>query len=167
MADRSYLHWPFFEPRHREHAAALEAWAERTLGGIGHGDVDAACRELVRRLGEGGWLRHAVDEEGRGLDVRTLCLTRDILARHDGLVDFAFAMQGLGSGAISLFGAPEQKAAWLPKVATGEAVAAFALSEAEAGSDVAALQTTAERDGDGWRLNGSKTWISNGGIADF
>ncbi len=174
MSDRSYLDWPFLEDRHRAHAAALEAWAQGALVHQDHDEVDAACRGLVRELGRGGWLRNAVDGAyagggGReaGLDVRTLCLTREILSRHDGLADFAFAMQGLGSGAVSLFGSPEQKARWLPGVAAGETITAFALSEAEAGSDVAAMTTTATFDGDGWRLDGEKTWISNGGIADL
>jgi len=138
-----------------------------------HGsDVDAECRQLVRQLGEGGWLAHAVAGSahgGRGetIDTRAICLIREILARHSGLADFAFAMQGLGSGAISLAGTAEQKAAYLPRVARGEAIAAFALSEPDAGSDVAAMACSARRDGDDYVLEGGKTWISNGGIADF
>lgn len=159
-----YLDWPFFAPHHRELAAAAEVWAADHLRD-GHGaDVDAACRELVRRLGEAGWLNHAVAEP---FDVRALCLLRETFARHSGLADFAFAMQGLGSGAITLFGSPAQKARWLPAVTQGEAIAAFALSEPDAGSDVAALSCAARRDGDGYVLDGEKTWISNGGIADF
>jgi acyl-CoA dehydrogenase len=128
--------------------------------------LDDACREILQALGQGGWLRNAVPV-GAPLDVRTLCLTRETLARASGLADFVFAMQGLGSGPISLFGTDEQKAQWLPRVAAGEVAAAFALSEPEAGSDAAALSTTARRDGDGWVIDGTKTWISNGGIAGF
>jgi len=168
MADTTFLAWPFFTDAHRSRAAALEAWAARHVSGLDHGDVDAACRHLVAALGKGGWLDAAVAEnEGDRLDVRTLCLTREILGRNDGLADFAFAMQGLGSGPISLFGTPEQRREWLPRVRSGEAIAAFALSEPDAGSDVAALGTTATADGDGFVLNGCKTWISNGGIADL
>lgn len=146
--------WPFFEDRHR----AFADWAAVHLPAA-EGDLDARCRALVRALAADGWLEHAVGE----LDVRTLCLAREALARHDGLADFAFAMQGLGSGPISLFGSDEQRARYLPAVAAGEKIAAFALSEPDAGSDVAAL-TTQARAG---RLTGTKTWISNGGIADF
>ena len=133
-----------------------------------HGkDVDAACRALVQELGRGGWLRHAIGGAGRPIDTRAICLIRETLARHAGLADFAFAMQGLGSGAISLFGTPAQQDAWLPGVAAGQAIAAFALSEPQAGSDVAAMRCAARLDGDGYVLDGEKTWISNGGIADF
>ncbi|MFB4204566.1 acyl-CoA dehydrogenase family protein [Arhodomonas sp. KWT2] len=167
MSDRSFLDWPFFEARHRAHAADLDAWAREAVTGLDESDVDATCRELVRRLGAGGWLAPCVAlDAGDRLDVRTLCLTRETLARHDGLADFAFAMQGLGTGPISLFGTPEQRGRWLPPVRAGEAVAAFALSEPEAGSDVSALATTARREGDEYVLDGTKTWISNGGIAD-
>jgi alkylation response protein AidB-like acyl-CoA dehydrogenase len=136
----------------------------------GH-DVDAECRALVRALGQGGWLRHAVAGTAHGgvaeaIDTRAICLMRETLARHSGLADFAFAMQGLGSGAISLGGSAEQRAAWLPRVARGEAIAAFALSEPEAGSDVAAMACAAREDGGDYVLDGEKTWISNGGIAD-
>ncbi|MFN3297135.1 acyl-CoA dehydrogenase family protein [Caldimonas sp.] len=172
MADTAYLDWPFFEPHHRELARALEAWArEHVPQAHGH-DVDAACRVLVRSLGQGGWLRHAVagtahGGAGEAIDTRAICLIRETLARHSGLADFAFAMQGLGSGAISLGGSPEQRAAWLPRVARGEAIAAFALSEPEAGSDVAAMACAARQEGGDYVLDGEKTWISNGGIADF
>ena len=165
MADRSFLDWPFFEDRHRELAAALDAWAGAHLP-VDHHDVDAACRALVRDLGAGGWLRHSGAGEGEALDVRSLCLIRETLARHDGLADFAFAMQGLGMGAISLFGTPAQRA-WLEKTRAGQAISAFALTEPASGSDVAATATTAERLGEEWVLNGEKTWISNGGIADI
>jgi acyl-CoA dehydrogenase len=169
MSDRTFLDWPFFEDRHRAFAADIEAWAEAnedTLRRHGDHDLDGDCRAILNALAEGGWIRNAVPD-GRGrLDVRTLCVTRETLARRSGLADFVFAMQGLGSGPISLFGSDEQKARWLPGVASGETVAAFALSEPEAGSDVAALSTTARRDGEGWVLDGTKTFISNGGLAD-
>lgn len=168
MADKRFLTWPFFEDTHRALAADLEAWAGDALSDIDHGDTDAACRTLVAALGQAGWLRHAtVDPDGTDpLDVRSLCLIRETLARHDGLADFAFAMQGLGTGAISLFGTTEQKRTWLPKIRAGEAISAFALTEPQSGSDVANATMTATRDGDSYVLNGEKTWISNGGIAD-
>ncbi len=166
MADTSFLDWPFFEPRHRELAEKLDAWAEAELGGIDHSDVDAACRELVTALGRDGWLKHSGAEGDARLDVRTLCLIRETLARHDGLADFAFAMQGLGTGAISLFGSPEQQAEWLPLTRSGKAISAFALTEPQSGSDVANATMTAVEDGEHFVLNGEKTWISNGGIAD-
>ncbi|MEW9918498.1 acyl-CoA dehydrogenase family protein [Marimonas sp. MJW-29] len=166
MPDRSFLTWPFFEDRHRTLAEALDVWAADKLSSVDHSDTDAACRQIVRMLGEGGWLQHSGAANGESLDVRTLCLIRETLARHDGLADFAFAMQGLGTGAISLFGTPEQQAEWLPKTRSGEAISAFALTEPQSGSDVAASTMTAETDGNGFVLNGRKTWISNGGIAD-
>ncbi len=165
MADRSFLDWPFFEPRHRTLAADLERWADGHLAAVDHADTDATCRGLVTALGEAGFLHHTSDMDGL-LDVRALCLSREILARHDGLADFAFAMQGLGTGAISLFGTGAQKDAWLPLTRAGKAIAAFALTEPASGSDVANSTMTATRDGDGFVLNGEKTWISNGGIAD-
>jgi acyl-CoA dehydrogenase len=164
MSDRTYLDWPFFEDRHRALAREVDAWAAEHVAHIHGPDVDAACRQLVRALGEGGWLQHAV---GDRIDTRAICLLRETLGRHNGLADFAFAMQGLGSGAISLQGTPAQKERWLPRVARGEAIAAFALSEPDAGSDVASLQCAARIDGDHAVLDGEKTWISNGGIADF
>ncbi|MAZ34078.1 MAG: acyl-CoA dehydrogenase [Thalassospira sp.] len=170
MADTSYLDWPFFEDRHRDLAARLDAWAAANLDGIDHHDVDGACRDLVARLNDGGWLNHAaIDPEidGAKLDVRSLCLIRETLARYDGLADFAFAMQGLGSGAISLFGTRAQRADILPKVRSGKAIAAFALTEPQSGSDVANIALEARADGSDFVLNGEKTWISNGGIADF
>ena len=166
MSDRSFLEWPFFEDRHRVLADELDVWAEATLGGLDHSDVDGACRWLVRRLGEAGWLQHTGAEAGAVLDVRSLCLIRETLARHDGLADFSFAMQGLGTGALSLFGTVEQQQAWLPDTRTGKAISAFALTEPQSGSDVANSTMTATRDGDEFILNGEKTWISNGGIAD-
>jgi acyl-CoA dehydrogenase len=169
MADRSYLAWPFFEAHHKAHAEALDAWAASELAHIDHSDTDAACRALVAKLGAGQWLLNAAvdpaDASSR-LDVRTLCLTRETLARHDALADFAFAMQGLGSGALSLFGTPAQKQEWLPLVRTGRAISAFALTEPRSGSDVAHITLAARRDGDSYVLDGEKTWISNGGIAD-
>jgi acyl-CoA dehydrogenase len=158
------LDWPFFEARHRTLARDLEAWAMLHVSQEHAADVDAACRALVKSLGAGGWLKHAV---GDAIDTRAICLIRETLARHSGLADFAFAMQGLGSGAISLASSDAQKARYLPRVASGEAIAAFALSEPDAGSDVAALACEARADGDAYVLNGEKTWISNGGIADF
>ena len=164
MSDRSFLDWPFFETRHRELAAALEEWAAARLP-VDHSDVDAACKDLVRGLGAAGFLRHSGAGEGEVLDVRTLCLIREILARHDALADFSFAMQGLGMGAVSLFGTPSQRE-WLQRTRRGEAISAFALTEPESGSDVANTATVAERVAGGWRLTGEKTYISNGGIAD-
>ncbi|MBW8874339.1 MAG: acyl-CoA dehydrogenase family protein [Acidobacteria bacterium] len=172
MPDATFLSWPFFADSHRALARDLDDWCRKEiapLAGQEDEDLDGACRELVRRLGEGGWLRRAVSEDGDRLDVRSLCLIRETLARHSGIADFAFALQGLGSGPLSLFGSEEQRRTWLPRVAAGQAIPAFALSEAEAGSDVAAMRSTARRDdkGDGWVLDGSKTWISNAGLADF
>ena len=164
MADRTYLDWPFFEDRHRQLARELDAWAAENIEFHPHGSLDDACRALVRKLGGAGWVRHATGER---IDTRAICLIRETLARHSGLADFAFAMQGLGSGAITLQGTPAQKEKYLPRVARGEAIAAFALSEPDAGSDVAALQCSARVEGDHAVLDGEKTWISNGGIADF
>jgi acyl-CoA dehydrogenase len=171
MLDQSHLQWPFFEETHRAMAADLAAWSASSLDSGKHEDVDQVCRELVAALGAGGWLRYCVPAEYGGalaaIDSRAVCLARETLAYHDGLADFAFAMQGLGSGAISLYGSSDLKARYLPRVAAGEWIAAFALSELDAGSDVAAMTTQAERDGDVYILDGCKTWISNGGIADF
>ena len=164
MADRNYLDWPFFEQRHRALEAELDRWAAAQLNGAHGTDVDAACRGLVRLLGDAGWLKYAIADT---IDTRAVCLIRETLARHSGLADFVFAMQGLGSGAITLFGSDAQKQNYLPGAGAGSAIAAFALSEPEAGSDVAALQCAARLDGDHYVLNGEKTWISNGGIADF
>lgn len=162
MADRDFLQWPFLDAAHRDFAARVEAFAAGLPAH--HGDADAATQGIARALGEAGLLEAAVPPDGR-LEVRKLCLARDMLARHSGLADFAFAMQGLGTGAITLFGSEALKARVLPGVRAGTTLAAFALSEPEAGSDVAAMATTAQRDGEGWVLNGEKTWISNGGIA--
>ena len=164
MADQSFLDWPFLNDHHRALAQGLEAWCMENLP-VDHGDVDAACRRLVAMLGAGGWLRHSGAAEGERLDVRSLCLIRETLARHDGLADFAFAMQGLGMGAVSLFGTSEQRE-WLFKTRAGAAISGFALTEPGAGSDVAATAATAVRGQGGWVLNGEKTYISNGGIAD-
>jgi acyl-CoA dehydrogenase len=165
------LTWPFFDDGHRSFAAELARWADATLPSLPHEDVDTACRARVSALGEAGFLKAVVPAAHGGLhprlDVRTLCLAREILAARDGLADFAFAMQGLGTGAISLFGSAALRERYLPPVREGKAIAAFALSEPEAGSDVAALATTATPDGPSdVVLNGTKTWISNGGIAD-
>jgi acyl-CoA dehydrogenase len=166
MPDRSFLDWPFFEDRHRQFARDLDAWASVHLADVHTDDVDATCRRLVRELGEAGWLSAAVPQGGAAaMDVRTICLAREILARHAALADFAFAMQGLGTAPVALAGAEALRARVLPEVRRGERIAAFALSEPDAGSDVAAIATTATRVPGGWRLDGEKTWISNGGIA--
>ncbi len=160
----SFLDLPFFEPRHKTLTEDLNQWAKVRLGHAHAENVDDACRDLVKHLGHAGWLRYAVGEQ---IDTRAICLIRETLAQYSGLADFSFAMQGLGSGAICLFGTNEQKRHYLPRVADGSAIAAFALSELNAGSDVAALECGAVREGDSYILNGEKTWISNGGIADF
>ena len=165
MADTSFLSWPFFEARHRELADELEVWCKQHLP-VDHSDVDTACKSLVIMLGKGGWLQHSGADVGEKLDVRTLCLIRETLARHDGLADFTFAMQGLGMGAVSLFGTREQRE-WLVKTRSGEAMSAFAITEPASGSDVAAITTAATKVQGGYVLNGEKTYISNGGIADL
>ena len=172
MSDKTYLDWPFFAESHRALAARLDEWAARNLTDVHDvSELDDTCRKLVARLGKDGWLRYAVPRAYGGvddrLDSRSLCLVRETLARHAGLADFAFAMQGLGSGAISLHGSEELKQRYLPRVAAGHWIAAFALSEPDAGSDVAAMTTSAQLEGDHYRLDGTKTWISNGGIAHF
>ncbi|MCO5101119.1 MAG: acyl-CoA dehydrogenase family protein [Burkholderiaceae bacterium] len=177
MSDRTFLDWPFLDSTHRALAEALDAWAASALPGLalphdaGNEALDAACRRLVASLGDAGLLQLSVPAPWGGrhekLDVRSLCLARDTLARHHVLADFAFAMQGLGSAPITLAGSDAQKKRFLPDVARGRSLAAFALSEPDAGSDVAAMRTKATRDADGWRIDGSKTWISNAGIADF
>ena len=176
MTASSHLDWPFLEPHHKTLATELDRWAGRVLRDElqdhSVSAVDDACRKLVYQLGEGGWLKYAIGGVAYGasadtIDTRAVCLIRETLARHSGLADFAFAMQGLGSGAISIFGSHEQKQRYLPRVADGNAIAAFAISEPDAGSDVAALQCAARKDGDSYLINGEKTWISNGGIADF
>ncbi len=171
MADRSFLDWPFFAESHRRLAADLEGWCQAELGEPDEADVDAACRALVPQLGQAGWLRYCVPAAYGGvheqLDVRALALIRETLARHHGLADYAFAMQGLGSGTISLFGSEAQKQAYLPAVARGEAIAAFALTDPGSGSDVANMETRAAAVDGGYVLHGGKTYISNGGIADF
>jgi acyl-CoA dehydrogenase len=176
MTSNSHLDWPFLEPYHKTLATELDRWARRVLSDKLQDHsvraVDDACRRLVRQLGEGGWLKYVIGGAAYGasadsIDTRAVCLIRETLARHSGLADFAFAMQGLGSGAISIFGTHEQKQRYLPRVANGTAIAAFAISEPDAGSDVAALQCAARKDGDSYLINGEKTWISNGGIADF
>jgi alkylation response protein AidB-like acyl-CoA dehydrogenase len=172
MSDTRYLDWPFFNPHHAQLARDLDQWASDHISQTHNHDVDAECKALVKSLGRAGWLKYAIAGSAHGaasevMDTRSICIIRETLARHSGLADFAFAMQGLGSGAISLAGSPEQQQRYLAKVAKGEAIAAFALSEPDAGSDVAAMQCTAKVE-DGFAiLNGCKTWISNGGIADF
>lgn len=169
--DLSHLDWPFFAEHHRQLARDLAAWAGASVADVdvtgGRAALDEACRALVRRLGQAGWLRLCVARADGGLDARSICLAREVLARHAALADFAFAMQGLGSAVLSLAGTDGQRACYLPRVARGEAIAAFALSEPEAGSDAAALQCTATPCAQGYVLDGEKTWISNGGIADF
>ena len=167
MTERSFLAWPFFEPKHRELASSLSTWCADNLASGHSDDLDSECRMLVRQLGLAGFLKLCVAERDRRPDVRSLAVARESLAYHSALADFAFAMQGLGSGAISLFGTIEQKREWLPKVASGEAIAAFAMTEPECGSDASNIQTSAMRDGKEWVLVGEKTLISNGGIADF
>lgn len=167
MPDRSFLAWPFFGPWHRDLAEELWSWCDETLIHRVGDDLDSECRSLVRQLGAAGFLKLSVADGDRRPDVRSLAIARETLAYHGALADFAFAMQGLGSGAISLFGTVEQKREWLPKVASGEAIAAFAMTEPECGSDAANMQTSAMRDGNEWVIVGEKTYISNGGIADF
>ena len=167
----AHLDWPFFEPRHAVLAREADGW----VAGLdyAHGeDADAVCRRLVAELGEAGFLRHCAPWMDDGadqtpFDVRSIALLRETFAYHAGLADFAFVMQGLGSGPIALAGSDALKKRYLPRVASGRAIAALALSEPDAGSDVAALTTRARRDGAHWVLDGAKTWISNGGIADF
>jgi len=185
MLHSTQLDWPFFDDTHRRLGADIGRWVRTNLDDLDHPDIYTTCRGLVKKLGAAGWLRYCVPaafggtqerpevagfpfaRERQDVDSRALCLLRETLAYHDGLADFAFAMQGLGSGAITLAGSTEQKSRYLPRVAKGEAIAAFALSEADAGSDVGAMQTSARADGNDFVLDGEKTWISNGGIADF
>jgi len=170
MPDRTYLNWPFFEDHHRKLAADLESWCAREMSDFDHdADVDAACRTVVKKFGDAGWLKYSVPKSGGGmherLDVRSICIIRETLARRSGLAEFSFAMQGLGSGPISQFGSEALKKKFLPGVVAGERIPAFAISEADAGSDPAAMQTTANKSGDGYVINGTKTWISNAGVA--
>ncbi|ALC13086.1 acyl-CoA dehydrogenase family protein [Sphingopyxis sp. 113P3] len=171
MADRSFLDWPFLDDGHRRLAIELDDWCLANITHHHSGDIDDECRALVRALGDAGWLRYCVPAAYGGvhesIDIRSLALIRETLARHSGLADFAFAMQGLGSGTISLFGTEAQKTAYLPEVAAGRKIAAFALTEPASGSDVASMETTATRTADGFVVNGAKTYISNGGIADY
>jgi acyl-CoA dehydrogenase len=167
MSDRSFLAWPFFEPRHRELADGLQRWCADNCADRYADDLDSECRMLVRELGAAGFLKLSVADGDARPDVRSLAIARETLAYNSALADFAFAMQGLGSGAISLFGTVDQKRDWLPRVAAGEAIAAFAMTEPECGSDAANMQTSAMREGNEWVLVGEKTLISNGGIADF
>jgi acyl-CoA dehydrogenase len=168
VSDLSYRTWPWFGDQHRRFADRLEEWAVSALPELlgDHKDVDALCRRLVLALGEAGWLDVAVPKDGDGFDLRSICLAREILARHAALADFAFAMQGLGTGAITLFGTQAQRQRWLTDPRAGRHLTGFALSEPNAGSDVAAMQMTVRETSGGFRLDGVKTWISNGGIAD-
>ena len=167
----SFFNLPFFSESHRAFERGLRRWAMLASQGKNEDDVDESCRSYVRELGKNGWLRYTVPAEYGGiserLDVRSLCIARETLGFFSGLLDFSFAMQGLGAGPISLFGSSELKKKYLPRVARGEAIAAFAISEAQAGSDISAMSTTARKDGDSYVIDGEKTWISNGGIADF
>lgn len=172
MADKTYLSWPFFDDSHRTLAADLEAWCESNgeLFKDAHRlPLDEACRKIVRSLGDAGWLKYVVPKAYGGanekLDVRSICLIRETLAQRSGLVEFCFALQGLGVGPITLFGSDVVRRRILPEIARGTKIGAFAISEKEAGSDLSALQTTARREGDGYVINGEKTWISNAGIA--
>lgn len=176
MSDTTYLNWPFFNEEHRQLQTELDNWASQNLHQTHGNDVDQACRDLVKQLGDAGWLKHAIGGKAYGanqdvIDIRAICILRETLARYSGLADFAFAMQGLGTGAISLFGTEQQKTRYLEKVGQGKLISAFALSEPNAGSDVAAMQCSAtlvhDAQGDYYVLEGEKTWISNGGIADF
>lgn len=170
MSDTSYLQWPFFEEKHRQLAEELDDWCRQHLNDLDHSDTDELCKSLVMALGKAGWCRYSgvdpVDASSK-LDVRGLCLIRETLARHEGLADFAFAMQGLGTGALSLYGTPEQQNEWLTATREGNAISAFALTEPQSGSDVASSTMSASIDGENYVLNGEKTWISNGGIADM
>nr|MBA3897482.1 acyl-CoA/acyl-ACP dehydrogenase [Sphingomonadaceae bacterium] len=163
MADRSFLDWPFFDDSHRRLADRLEEWCASELQAEHGDDLDQECRALVRKLGDGGWLRYCVPAAYGGvfehLDVRSLALIRETLARHSGLADFAFAMQGLGSGTISLFGNEVQKQAYLTAAGRGDKIAAFALTEPESGSDVASMETSAVAGNGGYLVNGAKTYI--------
>ncbi len=176
MSRTAHLRIPFFDAQHRAFAEELDQWAFAAVADIeggdgGHDDVDAACRHWVRALGKAGWLRHCVPAGFGGahdpLQSLYLVIARETLARHSGLADFAFTMQGLGSAPITLAGSTELKNNYLPRVAKGEAIAAFALTEPDAGSDVAAMALSARQAGDHYLLDGEKTFISNGGIADF
>ncbi len=166
-----YLAWPFFDDAHRKLSSELNVWIDNNVRQHESADVDQVCRSLVAQLGAAGWLKYCVAKEYGGardtIDIRSLCLMRENLAQRSGLADFAFAMQGLGSGAISLGGSAAIKQRYLPQVCQGKLIAAFALSEPDAGSDVGALSTTARLEGSEYVLDGAKTWISNGGIADF
>lgn len=176
MSNTSHLNWPFFNEEHRQLQTQLDNWASENIQQAHGKDVDQVCRDLVKQLGDAGWLKHAIGGKAYGanhdvIDTRAICILRETLARYSGLADFAFAMQGLGTGAISLFGSEQQKATYLEKVGQGTLISAFALSEPNAGSDVAAMQCAAtlvhDAQGDYYVLEGEKTWISNGGIADF
>jgi acyl-CoA dehydrogenase len=174
MADRTYLHWPFFEGSHRELAERLHSWCEGNSQLFQQAyslPLDDACRNIVATLGKAGWLKYVVPKAYGGiyetLDVRSICLIRETLAQRSGLVEFCFAMQGLGVGPITLFGSEALKNKVLPGIASGQKIGAFAISELEAGSDLNAMTTSARRDAKAFVIAGEKTWISNAGIADY
>ena len=171
MPDRSFLDWPFFDESHRRLGNEIRSWCQREVSKPEESHVEEQCRTLARSLGSAGWLRYVVPSQYGGVhdapDVRSLCLIRETLAYHSGLAEFVFAMQGLGSGPITLFGSEALKRRYLPKIASGETIGAFAISEPDAGSDVRNIQTTATREGDHFSVNGTKSWISNGGLADY
>jgi acyl-CoA dehydrogenase len=170
MSDRTYLNWPFFEARHRELSAQLEAWCADHVAHVPHDKLERTCRTLVEQLGADGWLEHAAPDPAQTdarYDVRSICLIRETIGRYSALAEFAFAMQGLGSSAIALAGSDEQKRTFLAGVRRGELIPAFALTEADSGSDLASVATTARREDDSYVLNGGKKWISNAGLADF
>jgi acyl-CoA dehydrogenase len=170
MTDKTFINWPFFDERHVQLFNSLAQWTIQNISNIDHQDLDGTCKTLVSDLAAGDWLKYsapAADDEHGKFDVRSLCLIRESLAYHSGLADFSFAMQGLGSAPITLFGSQLLRTNYLDAVREGKLIAAFALSEPNAGSDVAALTTTATPEKDDYILNGEKTWISNGGIADF
>ena len=176
MTDSSYLDWPFFDGRHRVLATEFDAWVDCEIRPGADEEprgeaLYARCVALVRQLGAAGWLRHTVPASFGGvsnpLDIRSLCIMREILSATSGVADFVFALQALGAGSITLFGSDDLRRRYLPHVASGEMIGAFALSESKAGSDVGAMTTTARRDGDSYVMDGEKQWISNAGIADF
>jgi acyl-CoA dehydrogenase len=173
MSDQTFLNWPFFDDSHRTFAAKIESWAHSNIGLSGaHGNEERQqCRNFVANLGSAGFLKYCVPKKWAGmfesLDVRTLCLARETLGRYSALADFSFAMQGLGSYPIALGGSDALKDRYLPAVASGKMIAAFALSEEQSGSDVAAITTSAKLDGLNYIIDGTKSWISNAGIADF
>jgi len=171
MPDRSFLEWPFFDDSHRHLANEIRNWCQREVPKPEDSHIEQQCRTLAGSLGSAGWLRYVIPSQYGGVhdapDVRSLCLIRETLAYHSGLAEFVFAMQGLGSGPITLFGSEALKRRYLPKIASGETIGAFAISEPEAGSDVRNIRTEGTREGDHFIVNGTKSWISNCGLADY